>query len=66
MARRAMRNAQLFPTLNLSPIRYRAHLDVRASLFTFATDTVLVYRCLGAGERRYGVGRETWCRAKNL
>ena len=42
MARRATRNAQLFPTLNLSPIRYRAHLDVRASLFTFDTDTVWV------------------------
>ena len=40
--RRATRNAQLFPTLNLSPIPYRAHLDVRASLFTFDTDTVWV------------------------
>ena len=55
MARRATRNAQLFPTLNLSPIPYRAHLDVRASLFTFDTDS------LGAGERRYGVGKETQC-----
>ena len=46
MARRATRNSQLFPTLNLSPIQYRAHLDVRATLFTLASDTV--HRCLGA------------------
>ena len=37
MARRATRNAQLFPTLNLSPIHIGAYLNVRASLFTFGT-----------------------------
>ena len=51
----ATRNAQLFPTLNLSPIWHRAHLDVRASLFTFATDTLDVWvqgsAVTGWGER---------------
>ena len=54
MARRATRNAQLFPTLDLSPIRYRAHLDVRASLFTFDTDTTVYVWVQGSAVTGWG------------
>ena len=66
MARRATRNAQLFPTLNLSAIQYRGLLRsprsfvyVRYNIQRYGHSTT--HRCLSAGKAVAGGG--TRCRA---